>query len=67
MAIVTIFSGTFGDEEELARNVARSLDCRYVGRELLADAARRGGFCDWDGLSHGHGLRLGLLLGSLFH
>jgi len=41
MAIVTIFSGTFGDEEELAKNVARSLDCRYVGRDLLADAARR--------------------------
>lgn len=41
MAIVTIFSATFGDDEELARNVARALDCRCVGRELLAEAARR--------------------------
>lgn len=41
MAIVTIFSGTFADDEELAKKVARSLNCRYVGRDLLADAARR--------------------------
>lgn len=40
MAIVTIFSATFGDDEEIAKNVARTLECRYVGRELLADAAR---------------------------
>lgn len=41
MAIVTIFGGTFGDDEELTKNVAQSLDCRYVGRDILADAARR--------------------------
>ena len=41
MAIVTIFGGTFGDDEELARIVAKTLDCRYVGRDILADAARR--------------------------
>jgi cytidylate kinase len=41
MAIVTIFSGTFGDDEELAKNVAQSLDCRYLGRDILVDAARR--------------------------
>lgn len=41
MAIVTIFSGTFADDEELAKNVAQSLSCRYVGRDILADAARR--------------------------
>jgi cytidylate kinase len=42
MAIITIFSGTFGDDEQLAKNVAQSLDWMYVGRDLLADAARRG-------------------------
>jgi cytidylate kinase len=41
MPIITMFGGTFGDDEELATNVARSLDCRYVGRDLLANAARR--------------------------
>jgi cytidylate kinase len=41
MAIVTIFSGTFGDDEELTKNIAESLNCRCVGRDILADAARR--------------------------
>ena len=43
MPIITIFGGTFVDDEELAKNVARPLDYRCVGRDLLADAARR---CD---------------------
>ena len=41
MPIITIFSGTFGDDEELAKKVAHALDCRCVGRDILVDAARR--------------------------
>jgi len=41
MAIVTIFGGSFGDDEDLARRVARALDCSFVSREIFVDAARR--------------------------
>ncbi len=41
MAIVTIFGGTFGDDEDLARRVAKALDCTFVSREIFVDAARR--------------------------
>jgi cytidylate kinase len=43
MPIITIFGGTFGDDEELARNVARKLDCRFVSREIFVAASQR---CD---------------------
>ncbi|MDH3442868.1 MAG: cytidylate kinase family protein [Deltaproteobacteria bacterium] len=41
MAVVTIFGGTFGNDEDLARSVAKALDCRFVSREIFVDAARR--------------------------
>lgn len=41
MSIVTIFGATFGDDDELARSVAKSLGWRYVGRDILVDAAAR--------------------------
>jgi hypothetical protein len=41
MAIVTIFGGTFGDDEEIARKVATTLGSLFVSRYILADAARR--------------------------
>lgn len=41
MPIVTIFGGTFGDDEHLARNVAQMLDCSFVGREILLAASKR--------------------------
>lgn len=43
MAIVTIFGATFGDDEMIARGVAKTLGWRHIGRELLVDAAER---CD---------------------
>jgi cytidylate kinase len=41
MAIVTIFGGTFGDDEELARNVATKLGCQFVSREIFVAASQR--------------------------
>jgi len=41
MAIVTIFGGTFGDDEELARNVARKLRCPFVSRQIFVAASQR--------------------------
>jgi len=41
MAIVTIFGGTFGDDEELARNVATKLGCAFVSREIFVAASQR--------------------------
>jgi len=43
MAIVTIFGGTFGDDERIAVDVALSLGWRYLSREILVDAAE---ICD---------------------
>lgn len=43
MAIITIFGGTFGHDEALARSVATTLSCSYVGREILVAASHR---CD---------------------
>jgi cytidylate kinase len=43
MPIITIFGGTFGDDEELARNVATKLDCQFVSREIFVAASQR---CD---------------------
>jgi cytidylate kinase len=43
MAIVTIFGGTFGDDEALAQSAAKTLGWPYVGREILVAAAQR---CD---------------------
>ena len=43
MAIVTIFGGTFGDDEALAQNLALTLGYAYVGREVLVKASQR---CD---------------------
>jgi cytidylate kinase len=41
MAIVTIFGGTFGDDEGLAKSVAETLGCPYVSREILVEASQR--------------------------
>ena len=41
MAIVTIFGGTFGDDEELARNVATKLGCQFFSREIFVAASQR--------------------------
>ena len=41
MAIVTIFGGTFGDDEALAQNLALTLGYAYVGREVLVKASQR--------------------------
>jgi cytidylate kinase len=43
MPIITIFGGTFGEDEELARNVATKLECRFVSREIFVAASQR---CD---------------------
>ena len=43
MPIIAIFGGTFGDDEELARNVATKLGCRFVSREIFVAASQR---CD---------------------
>src|SRR5438874_10937885 len=41
MAIITIFAGTLGDDEEVARDVATQLGYAFIGRELLSAASRR--------------------------
>ena len=41
MPIITIFGGTFGDDEELARNVAAKLGCQFVSREIFVAASQR--------------------------
>jgi len=41
MAIVTIFGGTFGDDEALAQNLALTLGYAYIGRDVLVKARRR--------------------------
>ena len=41
MAIIAIFAGTCGDDEEIARNVATQLGYPFIGRELLSAASRR--------------------------
>jgi cytidylate kinase len=41
MAIVTIFGGTFGDDEELGRGVAQTLGCPFVSREIFVAASQR--------------------------
>jgi Cytidylate kinase-like family len=41
MAIVTIFGGTFGDDEGLAKSVAETLGYPYVSREILVEASQR--------------------------
>jgi cytidylate kinase len=41
MAIVTLFGATFGDDEEVARRVAKTLGCPSASREIFVDAARR--------------------------
>ena len=46
MPIVTIFGGTFGDDEALAESVAHTLGCPYLGREILAEASRRCGVAE---------------------
>jgi cytidylate kinase len=43
MAIITIFGGTFGHDEELARNIAAKLNCRFVSREIFVSASQRCG------------------------
>lgn len=43
MAIVTIFDGTFGDDERIAVDVALTLGWRYLSREILVDATE---ICD---------------------
>jgi cytidylate kinase len=40
MPIITIFGGTFGDDEELARNVATKLGCQFVSREIFVTASQ---------------------------
>jgi cytidylate kinase len=40
MAIVTIFGGTFGDDEGLAKGVAEALGCPYVSREIFVEASQ---------------------------
>ena len=41
MPIITIFGGTFGDDEQVARGVARALEYRLAGREILLAASKR--------------------------
>jgi hypothetical protein len=43
MAIVTIFGGTFGDDEALAQSAAQTLAWPDVGREIFVAAAQRCG------------------------
>lgn len=43
MPVITIFGGTFGDDEGLARGVAQALDYRFAGREILVAASKRCG------------------------
>ena len=41
MPIITIFGGTFGDDEQIARAVARALEYPFAGREILLAASNR--------------------------
>jgi cytidylate kinase len=41
MPIITIFGGTFGDDEQVAHSVARALEYRFAGREILLAASKR--------------------------
>jgi cytidylate kinase len=43
MPIITVFGGTFGDDEEIARNVATKLGCQFVSREIFVAASQRFG------------------------
>ncbi len=43
MAIISIFGGTFGDDETLARSLAKTLNSPFVSREILVAASQR---CD---------------------
>ncbi len=43
MPIITIYQGASGEGQELAEAVAQELGYRYVGREVLVEAARRYG------------------------
>lgn len=43
MPIIAIFGGTFGDDEELARNIAATLGYRFVSREIFVAASQRCG------------------------
>ena len=43
MPIITIYQGASGEGQELAEAVAQDLGYRYVGREVLVEAARRYG------------------------
>ena len=40
-AIITIFGGTFGDDEALARDVATHLGCQFISREIFVAASKR--------------------------
>jgi cytidylate kinase len=40
MAIVTIFGGTFGDDEALAQNLALTMGYAYIGRDVLVKASQ---------------------------
>ena len=41
MPVITIFGGTFGDDEQVARGVARALEYPFAGREILLAASKR--------------------------
>jgi cytidylate kinase len=41
MPVITLFGGTFGDDEQIARGVARALEYPFAGREILLAASQR--------------------------
>jgi len=41
MPVITIFGGTFGDDEQIAHGVARALNFPFAGREILVAASKR--------------------------
>lgn len=41
MPVITIFGGTFGDDEQVARGVAHALEYPFAGREILVAASER--------------------------
>jgi len=41
MPVITLFGGTFGDDEQIARGVARILHYPFAGREILLAASKR--------------------------
>jgi len=41
MPVITIFGGTFGDDEQIARSVARALEYPFAGRQILVAASER--------------------------